>query len=169
MNISSVTPWLSDFHTVQFSVSSGCFFVFKFAVVLLLVVRGGSVSTYASILAGRPFLGQKLSISLFTHMCACVITCAWLYSLQNLRYVYVPFSVQVEACPYTPFYKQLFHLTMYLEDFPIIIMKSCILVFYLLELLFTLSLQILKIFLLFFIFQFLFCICFAYLCMVFAT
>ena len=25
MNVSSLTPWLSDFHTVQFSVSSGCF------------------------------------------------------------------------------------------------------------------------------------------------
>ena len=25
MNISSLSPWLSDFHTVQFSVSSGCF------------------------------------------------------------------------------------------------------------------------------------------------
>ena len=25
MNISYLTPWLSDFHTVQFSVSSGCF------------------------------------------------------------------------------------------------------------------------------------------------
>ena len=29
MNISSLTPWLLDFHTIQFSVSSGCFFVFK--------------------------------------------------------------------------------------------------------------------------------------------
>ena len=29
MNVSSLTPWLSDFHTVWFSVSSGCFFVFK--------------------------------------------------------------------------------------------------------------------------------------------
>ena len=25
MNVSSLTPWLSDFHTVQFSVSAGCF------------------------------------------------------------------------------------------------------------------------------------------------
>ena len=29
MNVSSLSPWLSDFHTVRFSVSSGCFFVFK--------------------------------------------------------------------------------------------------------------------------------------------
>ena len=35
MNVSSLTPWLSDFHTVRFSVSSGCFFVFKFGVVPL--------------------------------------------------------------------------------------------------------------------------------------
>ena len=29
MNVSSLTSWLLDFHKVQFSVSSGCFFVFK--------------------------------------------------------------------------------------------------------------------------------------------
>ena len=43
INVSSLTPWLSDFHTVQFSGSSGCCFVFKFVVVLLLFVRGGTV------------------------------------------------------------------------------------------------------------------------------
>ena len=43
MNVFSLTPWLSDFHTVQFSASFGCFFVFKFVVVLLLVVQGGTV------------------------------------------------------------------------------------------------------------------------------
>ena len=32
MNVCNLTPWLSDFHTVQFSVSSGWFFVFKFVV-----------------------------------------------------------------------------------------------------------------------------------------
>ena len=42
-NVSSLTSWLSDFHAVHFSVSSGCFFVFKFVVVLLLLVRGGTV------------------------------------------------------------------------------------------------------------------------------
>ena len=40
MNVS--TPWLSDFHTVQFSVSSGCF-CFQIVVVLLWVVWGGTV------------------------------------------------------------------------------------------------------------------------------
>ena len=29
MSVSSLSPWLSDFHIVWFSVSSGCFFVFK--------------------------------------------------------------------------------------------------------------------------------------------
>ena len=29
MNVSSLSPWLWDFHAVRFSVSSGCFFVFK--------------------------------------------------------------------------------------------------------------------------------------------
>ena len=43
MNVSSLTPWFSDFHTVQFSGRSGCFFVFEFVVALLLVVRRGTV------------------------------------------------------------------------------------------------------------------------------
>ena len=38
MNVSSLTPWSSDFHIARFSGSFGCFFVFKFVVVLLLVV-----------------------------------------------------------------------------------------------------------------------------------
>ena len=38
VNVSSLTPWLSDFHTVQFSVS--CFLFFKFVVVLWVVHRG---------------------------------------------------------------------------------------------------------------------------------
>ena len=42
MNV-SLTPWLSDFHTVWFSVSSRCVFVFKFVVDRVLVVRGGTV------------------------------------------------------------------------------------------------------------------------------
>ena len=40
MNVFSLTPWLSDFHTVWFSGISGYFFVFK---VVLLVVQGGKV------------------------------------------------------------------------------------------------------------------------------
>ena len=43
MNVSSLTLWLSDIHTFQFSVSSGFIFVFKFVSVLLLVVWGGKV------------------------------------------------------------------------------------------------------------------------------
>ena len=49
MNVSSLSPWLLDFQTVQFSGSSGYFFVFKFFVVLLLFVQG--LTTYASIWA----------------------------------------------------------------------------------------------------------------------
>ena len=37
-----LSPWLLDFHTVRFSVSSGCF-LFLNCVVLLWVVRGGTV------------------------------------------------------------------------------------------------------------------------------
>ena len=43
MNVSSLTPWLSDFHTVQFSGSSDCFFILKCVVVLPLVVQGSKV------------------------------------------------------------------------------------------------------------------------------
>ena len=43
MNVSSLTHWLSDFHTARFSGSSGWFFVFKFVVGFLLVVQGGTV------------------------------------------------------------------------------------------------------------------------------
>ena len=41
MNVSSLTPWLLDFHTVWLSGSSVYFFVFKFVIVLQLVVWGG--------------------------------------------------------------------------------------------------------------------------------
>ena len=51
MNVSSLTPWLSDFHTVQFSVSSGCF-LFLNCCCPFGCARRHSVSTYASILAG---------------------------------------------------------------------------------------------------------------------
>ena len=43
MNVSSLTPWLMDFHTVQFSGSSGFFVVIVFwlVAILLMVVQGG--------------------------------------------------------------------------------------------------------------------------------
>ena len=53
MNVSSLSPWLSDFHTVQFSVSSGCFF-FLNCCPSFDCVRRDTVSTYTSILAGSP-------------------------------------------------------------------------------------------------------------------
>ena len=43
MNVSSLTPWLLSFHTVQFSGSSGWFYFFQICVVLLSVVRGSKV------------------------------------------------------------------------------------------------------------------------------
>ena len=41
VNVSSLTPWLSDFHVVRVSVSSGYFLFLNF--VVLLVVQGGKV------------------------------------------------------------------------------------------------------------------------------
>ena len=52
MNVSSLTPWLSNFHTIQFSVSSDWFLFLNLLVSLLcLCVRRHSISTYTSILA----------------------------------------------------------------------------------------------------------------------
>ena len=39
MNVSFLTLWLSDFHTVLFFGSSKLFFVFKFVIILLLVLQ----------------------------------------------------------------------------------------------------------------------------------
>ena len=53
MNVSSLSPWLSDFHTVRFSFSSGCFLFLNCCCPSLGCVRRSSMSTYASILAGN--------------------------------------------------------------------------------------------------------------------
>ena len=53
MNVSSLSPWLSDFLTVRFSVSSGCFLFLNCCCPSVGCGRRCSVSTYASILAGR--------------------------------------------------------------------------------------------------------------------
>ena len=50
MNVSSLPPWLSDFHTVLFSVISGCF-LFLNCCPSFGCAWWHSVSTYASILA----------------------------------------------------------------------------------------------------------------------
>ena len=50
MNVSSLTPWLSDFHTVWFSVSSG-WLLFLNCCCPFGCLRRHSVSTYTSILA----------------------------------------------------------------------------------------------------------------------
>ena len=52
MNVSSLSPQLLDFHTVQFSVSSGCFLFLNCCCPSFGCARRHSVSTYASILAG---------------------------------------------------------------------------------------------------------------------
>ena len=52
MNISSLTSWLSDFHTVRFSVSPGCFLFLNCCCPSFGCERRHSVSTYASTLAG---------------------------------------------------------------------------------------------------------------------
>ena len=65
MNVSSLSPWSSGFHTVRFSVSSGCFLSLN-CCSSFGCVRRHSVSTYASILAGSStyFFFKRLVISL---------------------------------------------------------------------------------------------------------
>ena len=50
-NVSSLSPWLLDFHEVRFSVSSGCFLFLNCCCLSFGCVRKHSVSTYASVLA----------------------------------------------------------------------------------------------------------------------
>ena len=52
MNVSSLSLWLLDFHTVGFSVSSGYFLFLNCCCPSFGCARRHSVSTYASILAG---------------------------------------------------------------------------------------------------------------------
>ena len=49
-NVSSISPWLSDFRAVQFSVSPGCFLILNCCCPSFCCVRRHSVSTYATIL-----------------------------------------------------------------------------------------------------------------------
>ena len=52
INVSPLPPWLSDFHTVQFSLSSGCFLCLNCCCPSFGCSRRHSVSTYTSTLAG---------------------------------------------------------------------------------------------------------------------
>ena len=52
VSVSSLCPWLLDFHTVRFSVSSGCFLFLNCFCPSFGCARRHSVSTYAPILAG---------------------------------------------------------------------------------------------------------------------
>ena len=61
MNVSCLSPWLSDFHTVPFSVSPGCF-LFLNCSPSFGCRRRHSVSTYASILAGSQGLCYKFFV-----------------------------------------------------------------------------------------------------------
>ena len=54
MNVSSLSPWLLDFHTVRFSVCCGYFLFLNCCCPSFGCVRRCSVSTYASFLAGSP-------------------------------------------------------------------------------------------------------------------
>ena len=60
MNVSSLSPWLLDFHRVQFSVSSSCFLFLNCCCPSFGCARRRSVSTYTFILAGS--LGKLFNL-----------------------------------------------------------------------------------------------------------
>ena len=65
MNVSSLSPWLLDFHTVRFSVSSGWFLFLNCCCPSFGCVRRHSVSTYTSFLARslfQPVLKESQSL-----------------------------------------------------------------------------------------------------------
>ena len=57
MNVFSLTPWLWDFHTVRFSVSSGCFLFLNLLLTFFWLCEG------AQCVYLRPNLGQKSKIN----------------------------------------------------------------------------------------------------------
>ena len=65
MNVSSLFPWLLDFHTVRFSVSSGCFIYLFFkncCCPSFGCARRHSVSTYSSIMAKSPSVCRFINL-----------------------------------------------------------------------------------------------------------
>ena len=62
MSVSSLSPWLSDFHAVRFSVSSGYFLYLNCCCPSFGCARRQSVPTYASILAISSGVGKLFKI-----------------------------------------------------------------------------------------------------------
>ena len=56
MNVSSLTPWLSDFHTVWFSGSSSYFLFLNWLLSFFWLCKEEKISTYSFILAGSPIV-----------------------------------------------------------------------------------------------------------------
>ena len=78
MNVSSLCPWLLDFHTARFSVSSGCFLFLNCCCPSFGCVGRHSVSTYTSILA------RSLSHFLKNKWClSSEISCSFTLSVSN--------------------------------------------------------------------------------------
>ena len=68
MNVSSLTPWFSDFHTVQFSGSSGYFLFLICCCPSFGCARRQSVSVYSPILGEWPAV-SPLSLAARLHRC----------------------------------------------------------------------------------------------------
>ena len=108
MNVSSLSPWLSNFYTVRFSVSSGCFLFLNCCCCPSFgCARRHSVSTYTAILV----LPNKFSISRYSSSSGIpMIQCWHIWRCPRILYYPLLFefllflSVQVKCLfiPYVP-------------------------------------------------------------------
>ena len=81
MNVSSLNPWLSDFHTSWFSGSSGCFLFWGSCNASYGYARRQSMSPYVFILPGSPLCELVYSLFLFKYstlwsllsVCVCIV------------------------------------------------------------------------------------------------
>ena len=83
MNVSSLSPWLLDFYTVRFSVSSGWFLFLNCCCPSFGCARRHSVSTYTSILA------RSLTIVFFQHFDYVFSLLAFMVSDKKLTFQYL--------------------------------------------------------------------------------
>ena len=86
MNVSSLSPWLSDFHAVRFSVSSGCFLFLNCCCPSFGCARRHSVSTYASILAGssKKFFWWTSEFEINKTLHSILRKCSWVITFHSL-------------------------------------------------------------------------------------
>ena len=80
-NVSSLSPWLSDFHTVQFSVSFGCILFLNCCLPSFACARRHSMSNP---LKFQVIIDRYLYISIFSYMCSSLSHFLFIFLKQSL-------------------------------------------------------------------------------------